>query len=417
MTTRDSLERLLRLLKNARVRKVVCELKIMLVFHTSNMRRAVRTDPITADEVRKLDKLKNEADTNTSRSIPQDLVQGELESYPWDSEIGQYKLELKRKRRRMYTTHIRDQRYFLETRADVELLAEALRSLPALKSITTLDLFELQNPPLGSEKFHSETSLWPASLRYRGGSEYRSKPFSAYTVSLVLRALIQSNIGVETLNFCKIPYQVEVHSMDPTRRPLEGHPSIPASTLTQAKMGNLKLSTLKRLAIEIWTLEYALNNEETILTPTSWFVPFISQLRSVQSLNLSTLLTEFGDSYLHLLGHADPSDLPRLHTLELTGRKFSSTNIHNFINRFSSTLQRLIIQENELDDHPVSALPLLRGLPCMSYFQFGCVYFRGLLIAGETVQEFQSILGDMEREFIDEFSYSEDSSDSDDEAG
>ena len=406
MNTRRSLEKLLDLTKNERFRKAVRELEISLTLLVSMPAQAFSLAPINADEVQELANIQAEIDAEALQSTSQHDVRGELKQPLSHPNLRYLKRVLRCRRRVKYREHQLDQQALMRTGADVAILAEILRALPALQTIRIVNTIDKQNPPLAARQFYCETSRWPPASLHAGSSEYVFLQLGAYSVPLVLEALLQSNAELKTLNFCKMPYRPsEAKNAESRTSSLT-----PAGSLTQRQIADLELSKISRFELETWTFQYTFRAENSAATATDWFVPLIARLTSVRELTISTTLSDIGDKYLHLLAHIDLSALPRLHTLEITGRNFSSANVHDLVLRFGSALRRLSIHAiDTLDEYPTSVLPLLKNLPYMTFFQFCCESYKETLIAGETVDDFQQALCRIKTEY-DELSYSEDSS-------
>lgn len=110
-------------------------------------------------------------------------------------------------------------------------------------------------------------------------------------------------------------------------------------------MATLDLSSLTRLALEVWTFEYMLETDKVNVSPTSWFLPFLLHLPSLRTLAVSTLLSVSGYNYFELLGHIDRSALACLQTLELIGRELTSKMIQNLEHRFGTMLRLHVCED------------------------------------------------------------------------
>jgi hypothetical protein len=179
-------------------------------------------------------------------------------------------------------------------------------------------------------------------------------------------------------------------------------------------MATLDLSSLTRLALEVWTFEYTLESDKANVSPTSWFLPFLSHLPSLRTLTVSTLLSVSGCNYFELLGHIDRSVLACLQTLELIGRDFTSKMIQNLEHCFG-TMLRLHVCEDVRGGYPISWMPFLRTQSSEAFLTFKSANFLETVVTGEAISAFQDALHEEEVRAVLETGHSEESFDDDDD--
>lgn len=412
MTIRHSFERVLEIAKDENFCVAIRELEIFpFLLHTRRAPSFFTGEPQSAEELQELLDIRAGIEFEDLRRPAQDLTQEESKEDIVHPKIRDFRGRLLQQRRRSYAHYKSDQEAMISSGVDVELVVKILSLLPSLKSVKVVDYFDKTNPPLGTSLFRHDTrTANPVPVHY-DSYEHNYLQLGAYSVATVLGALLRSKTRLETLAFCKVPYPC-LEGRNATSRKSS---LTPASCLAQYDIADLDLSAIREFSLEAWSFQYTLTDHNGHATPTDWFVPLVTRLTSVRNLTISTTLSITGDDYIHLLAHIDPFALHKLYTLEVLGRRFSSANIRSLIVRFGTTLRRLTIwQESSLDDQPVSALPLLKGLPCMVFFQFTCWPYKETVISGETVDEFQASLLTMGTEY-DEVSYSETSESEEDQ--
>ncbi|KAF2824050.1 hypothetical protein CC86DRAFT_457598 [Ophiobolus disseminans] len=285
MNTRDSLERLLDFVRNERVCKAVRELEIFpFLLMSKSAPRRFSVEPCTEGEKTKFANIHQVISDDPSQIHTQLSIQGQPGQSGPHPKYMEYDRMLRQRRRESYHKQRRDQAALVASGLDVKLLAKALRTLPALKSIKVVDRTEGDiDLPFGAMQFRRETGTpRPTTLNYTA-SEYLYLQLGAYTVSLILGALLQSNTDLEILAFCKMPYRpAEARDARSRKSSLTA-----AGSLKQRQMVDLKLSDIHNFALETWSFQYTLCSTYATDTATTWFVPLISRLISRHRRRLS----------------------------------------------------------------------------------------------------------------------------------
>jgi hypothetical protein len=183
--TREGLETLVTLTKNPAFASAVKELQLVLVTFPT----AKNGHPFTTEEWREW------REWNEWRKVQSGQNEESSE------EKIRYR-KLLRKRRRAWSRHQHDQNDLRTKSVDVTLLTEAIKSLHALESITTISQYDSEEPPWGFRQIVTElgTRPWHAGPLPRSwainvhDSQHAIIKSATHSIGVVMGAIFKSGI-------------------------------------------------------------------------------------------------------------------------------------------------------------------------------------------------------------------------------
>jgi hypothetical protein len=249
---------------------------------------------------------------------------------------------------------------------DVELLAEALRNLPGLQSLTIVSDIDESQPPWGARKLRSELGMWPptASINGRERSYIHKSHFnvlleelfrtyvqcSSHAFTLVLGALIRS--GTKLKRSFAIDTALYAYNFPRSQSSRALQPGLtPAKTFSEEKMVQLKpcFTDLKELSLSVKKWGEIIISDE--LTSMSWISRFIPLWPAVEKLTIvgtfparplhrrvATSLSK--EKSIQLLALSKDT-LPRLRHLCVRNLEFSMKDLLKFVTRHFETMETL----------------------------------------------------------------------------
>jgi hypothetical protein len=388
MLTLESLETLINKIANdPRYGASVKELQICLVTFPLQAKSHLTGQPLTEKEIKALEMISSaERDTDTKDALP-DACGSEQKFLD----------RLKRTRRKLYSRHHHSQNLLRTQSIDVTLLAEALRCLPALESITILGNLHPMNPPWGARNVQRDIGRWPASVFCKTATQTQLNPtydyllggadvvrywkrFSIHTMAVVFGALIRSDIKLKrALRIEGAPYSFPMPLKSDSRRlfPTE----TPSRTFSSDRIQDLlpAFSDLKELSLKAFHYQGFVANTFSLmdLTPFTWTSKFTPLWQSIRVLSIAgaghahepsifenTSSPHKATTTSNKLGAAI---FPHLRVLNITDTLFRLENIIQMLRNHSSTLEALCIHNctpvSRLDY--VDLLRFLTSLPVL----------------------------------------------------
>jgi hypothetical protein len=313
------------------------------------------------------------------------------------TNILQQKLHItiKRARRRLYGRHYHSQAALRKQCLDVTLLAEALRRLPSLESITILGHLDPTNPPWGARKIQHDIGMWPPSVfpmptRTHPSSAYNHlvyekevgrcfQRFCTHTMAVVFGSLLRSGIKLKgALKIEGAPYSFLVPKKPDSRRIFPT--ATPARTFSSDRIQDLlpAFSELKELSLK--TFHYPnytpIDFAPADFTPLSWIEKFVPLWSSIRILSISGAehaheSSIFGNisatSSTLASGHLGSARFPFLRVLKISDTLFRIEDIIQMLQNHRSTLQKFVTHNcrpvSRLDY--VSLLQALTSMPAL----------------------------------------------------
>ncbi|KAL6706644.1 hypothetical protein ACN47E_005186 [Coniothyrium glycines] len=355
MITRDSLQQLVDLTKEERFRKAIKELEIYAVTFDDKTRTNLHNQPVTELESRALKEvlIKNNIDANTYKPQPRPPKHPEPPIRP--PGVAAFEAKLRRKRRRLHDKHKHDQNRIRTAGIDLDLLAQAIQNLPALRMIRTVRHLAPQHLPLGVGALKDDIGMWPIT---------RCIPHS---VPLILGALHKSGAQLECLDLQDVPRYIPLALTSTSRK--ASRTSTPARTFAQSQFSELNMSKTRRFCILLtWSMPYARAVPPPQVPSTSWIACVLRRMHHLRELRITHPVKTQPDMLQHL--NSENIFLPELRALELVRGFVVVAALRDFLAKHSSTLQRILcvgLRKREVGDsdtHVASAriLDLLRAL-------------------------------------------------------
>jgi hypothetical protein len=405
MLTLESLETLINKIANdPRYGASVKELQICLVTFPLQAKSQLTGQPLTEKEIKAFEMSSSvERDTDTEDASP---AAGGSEQKFLDT--------LKRTRRKLYSRHHHSQNLLRTQSIDVTLLAEALRCLPALESISILGNLDPMNPPWGARNVQSDIGIWPPSVFCMTATKTQLSPgygrpwgetdvvryckrFSTHTMAVVFGALSRSDIKLKrALRLEGAPYSFPIPSKSDSRRLFPT--ATPSRTFSSDRIQDLlpAFSDLKELSLKAYHYQRFIgdNFSLTDLTPFTWTSKFTPLWQSIRILSIAGAghaheASIFGDSTSPHPATKPSNKLgaaifPHLRVLKITDTLFRIENIIQMLQNHSSTLEALCIHNctpvSRLDYvdllRSLTSLPVLlsldlhRGSPTSGYHKY-----------------------------------------------
>ncbi|KAF2181698.1 hypothetical protein K469DRAFT_513956, partial [Zopfia rhizophila CBS 207.26] len=339
MITRESLQTLIHISKNKTFGPCIKELQMCLVTFPQR-----RLDRITGYSSRFHEEEEEEHYIPyAERQRLKDLVESNYDEY--QRQIR----NVKRERRRAYGKHMHAQHTLRKQSIDVTMLAEALRNLPSLESITINCRFDRSSLPWGCRKIRREIGMWPAPaftankwpprpwLQFHDSVRQHNLEYCTHGLAVALGAILKSGIKLKgALNVDGAPYTF-VLPQKPDSRKVD---KTPAKTLAHSQINDLKLAfaDLKRLSIKAF--EYQRNDhplpghEE----PLNWLSTFAPLWPAVQDLSI-TGAGHPGETYIVKTLAKLGDHFPRLRRLKLSKTHFHVPDLITVFLSHINTLQ------------------------------------------------------------------------------
>lgn len=381
--TRESLETLINKIANDnRYGPNVKTLQICLVTFPPEAKSEITGLPLTEKEIEAFEMISSaKNDTGTKDTLPSaDILKQKLHS------------TIKRTRRRLYGQHYHSQNALRQQSLDVTLLAEALRRLPALESITILGHLDPINPPWRARKIQHDIGMWPPSafpvptrlplstgynrLMYDKEVVRYFQRFCTHTMAVVFGSLLRSGIQLkQALKIEGAPYSFLIPEKSDSRRSFST--TTPARTFSSDRIQDLlpAFSELKELSLKMFHYQSYSPSDFALtdFTPLSWIERFVPLWSSIRILSISgaehahesSIFGNQSATFSTLVcGHLGSATFPHLRVLRISDTLFRVENIIQMLQNHRSTLQEFVTH----NCCPVSRLDylnLLRALTSM----------------------------------------------------
>lgn len=295
--------------------------------------------------------------------------------------------KLRHKRRRLYGQYQTEQNTMRTQSKDVELLTRALKHLPNLQDVVTLDCYQADNIPWGLRSIVERIGTYPVTatmhrrmLIPRGDhtsfyitswklwDEVVAKDFgiiSAHSIGVVLGAIRKSNFKLRgALRLSGAPHSL-AFSKDPATRRLSPT-STPGRTFAASEIPGLKqaFSELKEFSVDLFNYTEEDGRNPTKFCATNilqWLFPYFPLMPSLQRLDLTGGMSNRYESIFFRQFIQQGIHFPKLRQIALNNISFDLRDLTQIVLSHSVTLEVLRVVDRKPNDFEsrVSYLPLL----------------------------------------------------------
>lgn len=345
--TRNGLEKLVEFSRDPNINVEIKVLRLVIVAFPTRGKEHLTGAPYTPDEATAEALAVIGADRDTMKAT-----------------IKLHQKKIRRTRRRAYGHYQDDQNFLRRKGVDVNLLAEALRHLPVLQDISTVDIYGTDLPrgvgkiigDLGTMPFTTSMLSWiyvmQDSYESRFEVERELKNVSAHSVGAVLGAIHRSGIKFNgNLQFVGVPHCLKFAKLPHCSR--LSLSSTPPRTFAMSMLDDMKdtLSRIKGLRISMFSYVYRRRLSDPIdADEFEWLYQLLERTNTLGELMLndnSTMGRNFDLGIMRCIEDRAIT-LPRLREFWLTNAYCDTRCLISFVDKHNTTLRRIYLDNTNL---------------------------------------------------------------------
>ncbi|KAL5394680.1 hypothetical protein PMIN02_004740 [Paraphaeosphaeria minitans] len=342
--TGDGLKRLVQFSKDPNISPEIKVLRLVLVSFPQQGMEHLSKDWDTSDE---------------AMAAIVDVADGEDDSMGARiRQVRRYRKAIRRERRRAYGHYQDDQNHLRRSGHDVDMLAEALRRLPALEEIHTVDIHGVDNPwgrgniisNIGDMPFTASMLSWiplkQDTYESRFEVEREMKKTSAHSVGAVLGAIYRSGIKFNgILEFRGVPHNLRFTKWTHCSR--LSLSATPARSFSLSMLAEMKdtLSNLKALRISTFCyVDRRYDDDPVEQRDIEWLLQLLERTTGLISLSLIDNGAQSKRTVdLNFVQSMEDRSItfPRLKAFMLIGAECETPVFTRFLEKHKATLRRI----------------------------------------------------------------------------